>query len=84
MAKFIDHHRGLSLSQENVDRSRSMIQSGTVAEGVKPLNGFSSADGTEAWCFVEAADTEAVRKLHEQFYGLRGEEVQVIEVESLV
>ena len=84
MAKFIDHHRGLSLSQENVDQSRSMIQSGTVAEGVKPLNGFSSADGSEAWCYVEAADAKAVRNLHEQFYGLKGDEIQVVEVQSLV
>ncbi|MBI2855445.1 MAG: hypothetical protein HYX93_01190 [Chloroflexi bacterium] len=85
MPKFIDHHRGLNLTQENISQSRAMIQSGTATEGgVKAFNGFSSADGKEAWCYVEAPNAAAVRQLHEHFYGLKGEEVQVTEVQSLV
>ena len=84
MPKYIDHHRGLDLSQEQVEQSKTLIQAGTPVDGVKPLNGFASADGKEVWCYVEAPNPEAVRQLHEHFYGLKGEEVQVVEVQSLV
>ena len=83
MPKYLDHHAAMpNMPQEAVAELKKKLESKQPDQfGVIGLNMFMGKD--QIWCYVEAANPEAIHKAHEAM-GVKLGAGDVTEVQSLV
>ena len=82
MPVFLDHHGVPQLTEDQVAQVVADMKAGKVTNGIKPLNAFMGAD--DAWCLIEAPNSQSVHDLHKDSYGLELGLGDVTEVQQLV
>ncbi len=83
MPKYLDHHKAVEMPPAVMQQMADRIKAGmTDANGMRGINMFTGKNG-DAWCLMEAPNTEAVAKIHEQM-GVKLGRNDIVEVTTMV